>query len=209
MIVDLYNQKKDKVGKLELPDKIFAVKFNPDLVHQTYVAQISNARKVIAHAKGRGEVSGGGRKPWVQKGTGRARHGSTRSPLWKGGGVTFGPTKDRNFSKKINKKAKQKALFMMLSNKVSDQELFVLDKLEIAEAKTKEMNKILINFSDGKKTLIVLPEKQENILRSTKNLPDIKTSLADSLNVSDLLNYKYILMPQKAIEVIEKTYVRL
>lgn len=209
MLVDLYNQKKEKVGKFELPDKIFAVKFNPDLVHQTYVAQISNARKTIAHAKGRAEVSGGGRKPWAQKGTGRARHGSTRSPLWKGGGVTFGPVKERNFSKKINKKAKQKALFMMLSNKVDDKELFVLDKLELVGAKTKEMNKILNNFSDGKKTLIVLPEKKENIFRATKNLSYVKTLLADSLNISDLLNYKYILTPQEAIKVIEKTYVRL
>lgn len=207
MIIDIYNQKKEKTGIVDLPDRIFNVKLNPELVHQAYVAQISNARRPIAHTKVRREVSGGGRKPWAQKGTGRARHGSTRSPLWKGGGVTFGPTKNRNFSKKINKKAKQKALFMALSSKVRDKELVVLDKIELSEGKTKKMAEILNLFFNQKKVLVILSEKNEKIARAARNLPYAKTLSAHSLNVGDLLNYKYLLLPQQAIEVMEKTYV--
>jgi len=187
---------------------------NNDLVHQAVVAQMANSRQVLAHTKDRGEVRGGGHKPWRQKGTGRARHGSIRSPIWKGGGVTFGPTKERVFAKKINKKMKKKALLMVLSTKVKDKEIVLLDKLELAEAKTKQMIEVINNLKTkikidlAKGTLIVLASSDQKIIRAVKNIPKIKTIRADSLNVLDILSYRYLLMPQGAIEVIEKTYIR-
>lgn len=211
MKISIYNQKGEETGKIELPEEIFGVRMNSDLVHQAVIAQMASSRKVLAHTKTRGEVRGGGRKPWQQKGTGRARVGSIRSPLWKGGGVTFGPRKDRNFAKKINKKMKRKALFMVLSSKVKDKELVVLDKIELGKAKTKEMAKILVQSSklkikNKKNILIALPKVDKNIIMSARNIPKVKTILADSLNIVDLLNYKYLLMPEEAIQVIKKTY---
>ena len=139
----VYNQKVEEVGEIKLTDKIFGIEVHKSLVHQAMVTQMSNERQVLAHTKDRSEKRGGGRKPWRQKGTGRARAGSTRSPIWIGGGVTFGPTKDRNFKKKINKKMKQKALFMVLSDKVLNKSLVVLDKVEIKDFKTKVVKEIL------------------------------------------------------------------
>ncbi len=207
--VNVYNTEGKKVGVVKLLSKIFDVKMNTDLVHQAVVAQLANKRQVIAHAKGRSEVRGGGRKPWRQKGTGRARHGSIRSPIWRGGGVTFGPTKERVFKKKINKKMKQKALFMVLTSKVKDKELILLDKLELQEPKTRLMARILENILGKKKksALVVISTKDENIVRANKNVPYTKTLRADSLNVLDLLSFKYLLMPKEAVKVIEKTYV--
>ncbi|MDO9399263.1 MAG: 50S ribosomal protein L4 [bacterium] len=163
----VYNQEAELVGAVDLADKIFNVKTNQALIHQAVVAQMANARKVLAHTKGRGEVRGGGKKPWKQKGTGRARHGSSRSPIWKGGGVTFGPTNERNFKKDINKKMKQKAIFMALSDKVANVKLIILDKLETSEYKTKVFNQILSNFE----TKVFVPEK--------KSLPEIKQPLVE------------------------------
>lgn len=141
--INIYNQKAEAVGEMELADRIFGVPANQNLVHQAVVAQMANSRQVLAHTKDRSEVRGGGKKPWRQKGTGRARAGSSRSPIWKGGGVTFGPRKERNFSKKINKKMRQKAILMALSDKVASNNLLVLDKLEMDNYKTKVFNKIL------------------------------------------------------------------
>ena len=214
MKTPVYNQKGEEVSKIDLPSGIFDVKLNPDLVHQVVVAQMANSRKVIAHTKDRSEKRGGGRKPWRQKGTGRARHGSTRSPIWRGGGVTFGPTKDRNFSKDINKKMKRKALFMGLSSKVNDKELVLLDKLEIPENKTKLMVEIFNNLKNklnkdlDKSTLIVLSETNFNINRSINNIPKIKTIRADSLNILDILNYRYLIILEDAIKVIKETYIK-
>ena len=153
-------------------------------------------------------MRGGGRKPWRQKGTGRARHGSIRSPIWRSGGATFGPTKERVFKKRVNKKMKQKALFMVLTSKYKDNELILLDKLEIKEPKTKLMAEILENIlkKKTKSALIVTPKKNENIIRANKNIPYSKTLRADSLNILDLLSFKYLLMPKEAIKVIEETY---
>jgi len=220
----VYNQKGEEVGKVELPANIFDLELNKDLVHQVVVAQMANARKVIAHTKDRSERRGGGRKPWRQKGTGRARHGSIRSPIWRGGGISFGPTKERVFTKKINKKMKQKALFVALSSKIRDNEMILLDKLEIKEAKTKSMIGILNNLRSkvsarggsafgGKKdllksVLIVLPKTDIDIIRANNNIPKTKIIRADSLNVLDVLNYKYFLMLQDSIDVIKKTYVK-
>lgn len=232
MKIDIYNQKGEKIGQVELAEEIFGLKMNQDLVHQAVVAQMANARKVVGHAKNKGEVRGGGRKPWKQKGTGRARHGSIRSPLWKGGGVTFGPTPDRNFTKKINQKMKQKALFIALSSKVNDKEMVVLDKVELEKSKTKEMNGILtklfskilpsptltlpLSKREGKKAaifkkdrheiLLVMPKKDEDIQRACRNLPYVKTILANSLNIVDVLKYKYFLIIKDAFAIIREHY---
>ena len=209
----IYNQEGKEVGKAKLPAEIFNLPMNKDLVHQVMVAQTANARQVLAHTKDRSEVRGGGAKPWRQKGTGRARHGSIRSPIWRGGGVTFGPTKERVFAKKINKKMKRKALLIVLSSKVKDKEMVLLDKLELVQAKTKQMMEVFNNLKTKikkdltKGTLIVLPSSDQKIIRAIKNIPKIKTIRADSLNVSDVLSYRYLLMPQEAIEVIKKTYL--
>jgi len=209
----IYNQEGKEVGKAKLPAEIFNLPMNKDLVHQVMVAQTANARQVLAHTKDRSERRGGGAKPWRQKGTGRARHGSIRSPIWRGGGVTFGPTKERVFAKKINKKMKRKALLIVLSSKVKDKEMVLLDKLELVQAKTKQMMEVFNNLKTKikkdltKGTLIVLPASDQKIIRAIKNIPKIKTIRADSLNVSDILSYRYLLMPQEAIEVIKKTYL--
>lgn len=218
--ITIYNQQGQEIGQAELPSEIFAVPMNFDLVHQAVVTQMTNARQPIAHTKDRGQVRGGGGKPWPQKGTGRARHGSIRSPIWIGGGVTFGPTKERVFAKKINKKMKRKALLMALSSKVRDGELILLDKLEIAEAKTKKiieiLNKLKSQILKLKTTtqkpklsfLIVLPKSDLNVIRAAKNIPQVATIGADSLNVVDVLRYKYLLIPQEAIKMIQKTYLK-
>lgn len=213
MKVSLYNQKGDEIKKVDLPSEIFDIELNSDLVHQVVVAQMANSRKVIAHTKDRSEKRGGGRKPWRQKGTGRARHGSIRSPIWRGGGVTFGPTKDRNFSKKINKKMKKGALLMSLSSKVKENEFVLLDKIELTEGKTKLMNEMISNLGKklkkdlNKSLLIVLPKTDLKISRAVKNIPKIKTIRADSLNVLDILNHQYLIFFQDSIKVVKETYV--
>lgn len=208
--VNTYNIEGKKIGTAMLPPEIFDVKINTDLVHQAVVTQLANSRQKIAQVKDRSETRGGGRKPWRQKGTGRARHGSIRSPIWRGGGVTFGPTKERNFKKKINKKMKRKALFMVLTSKVKDNELILLDKLELKEAKTKLMAEILETLlkKKQKSVLVVIAKKDEKIIRANRNVPYSKTLRADSLNILDLLSFKYLLMPKEAIKTIEKTYVQ-
>lgn len=210
----IYNQEGKAVGKAELPAEVFDVAMNKDLVHQAVVAQMANARPVLAHTKDRSEARGGGVKPWRQKGTGRARHGSIRSPIWRGGGVTFGPTTERVFAKKINKKMKRKALLMVLSSKVRDKEIVLLDKLELAQAKTKQIMEVFNNLKAKikkdltKGTLIVVLTSDQKIIRAIKNIPKIKTIRADSLNVLDILSYRYLLMPKEAIEMIKKTYIK-
>ncbi|MFH1938230.1 MAG: 50S ribosomal protein L4 [Patescibacteria group bacterium] len=214
MKISIYNQKGEEIEKADLPAKIFEVEMNKDLVHQAVVAQMSNTRKVIAHTKDRSERRGGGRKPWRQKGTGRARHGSIRSPIWRGGGVTFGPTKEKVYTKKINKKMKTKALFMVLSSKVKDKQLILLDKIELTEAKTKQMVEVIKNLKNkvkkdlDKSILIVLPSSNQDIVRASKNIPKVKIIRADSLNVLDVLTYKNLLVLQGSIKVIEKTYIK-
>jgi len=144
----LYNQNADKVGSVSLPDKVFGLPMNEDLLQQVVISQMSNKRQNIAHTKERGDVRGGGKKPWKQKGTGRARHGSIRSPIWKGGGVTFGPRNDKNFKKKINKKMAHKALLVALSSKVKDKELIIIDGLNFDNWKTKEMAGVINKISN-------------------------------------------------------------
>jgi large subunit ribosomal protein L4 len=210
MLVTIYNQKGEEVGKTKLPKKVFGKEINPDLIYQVAISQAANRRQPIAHAKDRSEARGGGRKPWRQKGTGRARHGSIRSPLWKGGGVTFGPRKEKKYEKKIPKKMKKLALLSALSAKVKDKEIIVLDKLAIEKPKTKLMAEILKNLREkiaGKGSiLIALPKKDKNIKKATDNIPKVEAIEARNLNVLDLLSFKYLLLPKESIKVIEETF---
>lgn len=206
--VKVYNIEGKEVEELKLDSDVFGVEINSALVHQVVEAQRANARLTLAHTKTKGEVRGGGRKPWRQKGTGRARHGSTRSPLWIGGGVTFGPRTDRNYSQKINKKMKKRALYMGLSDKVNENQMLVVDKLELPEIKTQKLVKILTKLpgKEAKSTLIVLAANDKNIIKSAQNLPKVKTILADSLNILDILQYKYLLVDKEGIKKIITTY---
>ena len=204
----LYNQKAENIGKVDLPDQIFGLKMNADLLHQVVTSQMSNKRQVLAHAKGRGEVRGGGKKPWRQKGTGRARHGSIRSPIWKGGGATFGPTKERNFKKKINRKMVRKALFIALSSKVKDKQLFMVDSMKLQHPKTKEMVGVFKSFADllGKKpnVLLVMPVGDANVKRAVKNLQYLSVLEAKDLNPLEVLAHKQLLFVKDSIGVLEK-----
>ena len=209
MLVKIYNQQGKKIGQTRLPKEIFEVPLNEDLLHQVVVSQMANRRKKIAHTKDRGEVRGGGRKPWRQKGTGRARHGSIRSPLWRGGGVVFGPRKEKEFKKKIPKKMKRKALLMALSSKAKDGELILLDKLELKEIKTKKMAQILEKLPCKKKsTLLALPKIDKNVILSARNLPRVETIQARDLNALDILSFKYLLLPESSIKVIQETFLK-
>lgn len=213
MKISVYNQKAEVVGDIELNDKIFAVKPTLHLLAEAVRIQASNARKGLANTKTRGEVSGGGKKPWKQKGTGRARVGSTRSPIWRHGGITFGPTSDRNWSLKINKKAKTKALFMSLSDKATDGKLIVIDGLKLEAAKTKEFVQIMASFESklsnlGKKQLFVLPKNDASLIRASKNIPHLNQVLANSLNVTDVLKADSMVILKDSLAVIEKTYLK-
>lgn len=209
MLVKTYNQKGEEVGEARLPKEIFEVPVNPDLVHQIVLSQMANRRRKIAKTKGRAEIRGGGRKPWRQKGTGRARAGSIRSPIWRGGGVTFGPTTEKVFKKRIPKKMRRKALFMVLSAKAKEKLLLVLDNLKIEKPKTKLMaeilNKLFLKKGSG---LIVLPQKDESIIKATRNISRAETMQAKDLNVLDLLSHKYVMMPREAIKVIKDTFLK-
>lgn len=210
----VFNQEGKEVEKIKLPEEIFGLKVNQNLVKQAYEAQISQSRIPYAHAKDRSEVRGGGKKPWRQKGTGRARHGSIRSPIWRGGGATFGPRKERIFAKDINKKMRRAAILMVLSGKAKDNEIVILDNLKIEQPKTKLMTQVIKNLggvkSDlGKGALIVMAQKDENIIRATRNIPKFMTIGANSLNVADLLNHRYLIMPKTAVEIIKNTFLKL
>lgn len=202
--VKVYNMKGEVVGEEKLDPALFGVEIKPGLIHEVVVAQKANVRQILAHTKDRGEVRGGGRKPWRQKGTGRARHGSIRSPIWRGGGVTFGPTKERNFKQKINKKARRKALLMCLSDKVVNKKLLLLDQLKLPEIKTKLMTKILENLPcKGKSVMIALSNYDPKIIKSASNLPKVCTIEVRNLNVYDLLIHEYFLAPLETIKALE------
>ena len=208
----VYDVSGKEVSSVKLAPEIFNVKMNHNLIYQVATSQMANRRKVIAHTKDRSEVRGGGRKPWRQKGTGRARHGSIRSPLWRGGGVTFGPTKARVFKKEIPKKMRRLAFFMVISAKAKNNFLILLDELKIEKPKTKLMDEIIKNlklkiknFGDGS-VLIALPEMDKNLILATRNLANVETIQAKDLNALDLLSFKYLLMPKETIKVIKETF---
>ncbi len=207
--VKLYNLIGETTNDLELVDSLFAVKLDQALVHEAVVSQQANSRIAIAHTKDRSDVIGSGKKPWKQKGTGRARHGSKKSPIWVGGGVTFGPRNIRNFSKKMNKPARRKALAMVLTDKVNHERLVVVDKLKIDEAKTNTLIGILNKLpNNSKKTLIILESENIAIARAARNIPKVETISSQSLNVVDLLSYDYLLTDQQSIDTITETYKR-
>lgn len=209
IIVTVYNTTGAKVGEQELNAAVFGVKVKPVVVHQAVVAQQANARVAIAHTKTKSEVRGGGKKPWKQKGTGRARQGSTRNPQWRGGGVTFGPRSNRNFSQKINKQVKQQALRMVLSDKVAHQQVVVVDKFTADLSKTKQMQALMKQLPvNGQRRLLVLGEALPEVLRSARNLMQTSFIAANSINVVDLLKHPYLVMDQAAVGVIEKVYSR-
>ena len=203
---DLHNIKGEKEKEINLPESVFGVKINSDLIYQVVRMQMLLRRQNTAHTKDRSEKRGGGRKPWRQKGTGRARHGSRRSPLWRGGGVTFGPRNERNYKKKINKKVKRKAVFMVLSAKKEKEMIFFVSSLDVKEPKTKEVKNFLKNTFCDKSTLIVLPEVDKNVILATRNIENVDTIQAKDLNALDLLSYKHLVVPEKAVDVIEKNF---
>jgi large subunit ribosomal protein L4 len=205
--VDIYNLSGQVIGKEELDAQVFGVSVKSEVVHNAVVAQNANNRQVIAHTKTKAEVRGGGIKPWKQKGTGRARAGSIRSPLWKGGGVVFGPRKDRNYSIKINKKAKNKALFMVLSDKVKEGKLVLLEKLELTEAKTKKIKDIFTKLPcNNKRSLLSLAKKDDKIIKAAKNIAKVSLCAANSLNVVDLLKNEYFVLDKDAVQKIIAIY---
>jgi large subunit ribosomal protein L4 len=202
--VDVYNMSGNKVASMELSDDIFAVEINEHAVHMAVVQYLANQRQGTKSAKTRAEVSGGGRKPWRQKGTGRARQGSIRAPQWTGGGVVFAP-KPRDFSFRLNKKLKRLALKSVLTSKLQENKLVVVDKLELNEIKTKEMKKVADNLK-LKKALIVVGEDSRNVVLSTRNLPDIKTAAVNTINVYDILKYDTFVMTKDAAGKLQEVY---
>ncbi len=207
METQIYNQKGKSVGKFDLPESIFGVPWNGDLVHQVVTAMQANARTPVAHTKTRGEVRGGGRKPWKQKGTGRARHGSSRSPIWKGGGVTHGPRNEKSYDQKINKKMKAKALYTVLSEKLRKGQILFVEELNLKAIKTKDAVSIIKDLSSlkgfekmvgGKKpnTYISVPAKGDVLKKSFANIPTVEIDEVRNMNPVDLLSYKYIIISQ-------------
>ncbi len=207
MKVDLYNQSGEKSGSLELPKEVFEIPFNKDLVHQALLRQLANKRVAIAHTKTRGEVRGGGRKPFRQKGTGNARQGTIRAPHMRGGGVVFGPRNDRNFSKDMPKKQRRRALLCALSEKAREKTVLGLEGYTAEEAKTKAFNELLKKLPIDRNVLIVIPEKDTTIQRSTRNLANAKTITANYLNIHDLQKHKHLLILKDAVKKIEETFV--
>lgn len=204
--VSVYDMSGKKTGEMELDDNIFGIKPNKDVVHLTVVQYLANQRQGTQSAKTRAEVRGGGRKPWKQKGTGRARQGSIRSPQWKGGGVVFAP-KPRDYSFKVNKKVKRLALKSVLSQKVLEEKMIVLEDLKLSEIKTKEMKKVVDSFK-FKKALFVMEDTEENknVILSAKNLPNVKTSGVNSINVYDILKFDNFVVTKEAVAKMQEVY---
>lgn len=213
----VYNKDGDEVSKVELPIPVFGLKWNADLVNQVVLSMESAKHKPWAHAKDRGEVSGGGKKPWKQKGTGRARHGSIRSPIWVGGGVTHGPTKDKNYDRKINKQMKNKALFTVLSAKFRDGELLFVNDLGIDSIKTKNAQDVLNKFSKisgyekiaykkGRRALVLTPKSNGSVVKSFRNISSTFVEEVRNLNSVDALKYKYLVLttPEESLKILSE-----
>jgi large subunit ribosomal protein L4 len=199
MKVQVFNQKHEAVGEVTLPKEIFDASWKADLVHQVVKAQLANRRTPVAHAKGRSEVRGGGRKPYAQKHTGRSRQGSTRSPVWIGGGKAHGPHKDRDYTQKINKKMRVAALRSLLSQKLRDSELQIIDTLELKNLKTKQAAEIRKNFAAKGSMLFIASKESAAFSRAARNLPKVKIALVADLNVYDCAAFKYIVLEQPAV----------
>ncbi|WP_405376387.1 50S ribosomal protein L4 [Pseudobutyrivibrio sp.] len=202
--VSVYNMEGKEVGTMDLNDSIFAVEINEHLVHMAVVQQLANNRQETQKAKTRSEVSGGGRKPWRQKGTGHARQGSTRSPQWTGGGVVFAPT-PRDYSFKLNKKEKRAALKSALTSVVNENKFIVVDELKLDAIKTKDFAKVLTNLN-VEKALVVLDSNDKNVVMSAKNIPTVKTALTNTINVYDILKYNTVVVTKAAVDQIQEVY---
>lgn len=203
--VKVYDIEGNEVETLELNDAVFGVEINEHIMHKAVVGQLANSRQGTQSAKTRSEVSGGGRKPWRQKGTGHARQGSTRSPQWTGGGVVFAP-KPRDYSIKLNKKERRLAIKSALTTKVNESKLIVLDSFELDEIKTKKFVAVMNNLK-AEKALVVLNEKNDNVIKSANNVPTVKTALTNTINVYDILKYDTLVLTQDAVATIQEVYV--
>ena len=202
--VSVYNMEGKEVGTMELNDAVFGVEVNEHLVHAVVVAQLANKRQGTQKAKTRSEVSGGGRKPWRQKGTGHARQGSTRAPQWTGGGVVFAPT-PRDYTIKLNKKERRLALKSVLTAKVQENKFIVLDELKFDEIKTKKFQAVLDNLNVNK-AMVVLNENDKNVVMSAKNIPNVITAQTNTINVYDILKYNTMIVTKAAVETIQEVY---
>ena len=202
--VSVYNMEGKEVGTMELNDAVFGVEINDHLVHAVVVAQLANKRQGTQKAKTRSEVSGGGRKPWRQKGTGHARQGSTRAPQWTGGGVVFAPT-PRDYTIKLNKKERRLALKSVLTAKVQENKFIVLDELKLDEIKTKKFQAVLNNLNVNK-AMVVLNENDKNVVMSAKNIPNVITAQTNTINVYDILKYNTMIVTKAAVETIQEVY---
>ncbi len=202
--VSVYNMEGSVVGSLELNDKVFAAPINEHLVHMAVVSQLANKRQGTQSAKTRSEVSGGGKKPWRQKGTGHARQGSTRAPQWTGGGVVFAP-KPRDYSIKMNKKEKAAAIRSALTSRVNENKFYVLDELKLDEVKTKKMVAVLNNLNVNK-ALVVTAEKDDNVVLSSRNIPTVRAAFTNTINVYDILKYDTVVITKDAVAKLEEVY---
>ena len=202
--VSVYNMEGKEVGTIELNDAVFGVEVNEHLVHMAVVAQLANKRQGTQKAKTRSEVSGGGRKPWKQKGTGHARQGSTRSPQWTGGGMVFAPT-PRDYTITLNKKEKRAALKSALTSRVNENKFVVVDELKFDEVKTKNFKAVMNNLKVSK-ALVVLADNDQNTVLSARNIPEVKTSLVNTINVFDILKYNTVVATKAAVASIEEVY---
>mgnify|MGYP000168783082 CR=1 FL=1 len=203
--VDVYDIKGKKVSDVELAEAIFGIEPNETIVHSVLVNYLANQRQGTQSTKTRAEVSGGGRKPWRQKGTGRARQGSIRAPQWIKGGIALGP-KPRSYKYTVNKKERRLAIKSLLSSKVLEKELTVVDKLEVKEIKTKAIVKALADMKVEGKTLIILPENNKNVLMSSRNIEGVKTIVANNINIFDLLKYTNLILPVDTVKKLEEVY---
>lgn len=218
MTADVYNVKGEKAGTINLPENVFGVRWNSDLVHQVVTSLRANERAPIAHTKTRGEVRGGGKKPWRQKGTGRARHGSSRSPIWRHGGITHGPRNDRDYSVKINRKMKTKALYTILSAKLRDKEIIFVEDFGLNSPKTKTAATILatlakktgadkLAYKKGNRALIATPSNDTSTYKSFRNIPSAQVLEARNINPLTLVSYKYVVItkPEEVVKALART----
>ena len=203
--VTIYNISGDQIGEIELSDDVFGIEINENAMYEVVKNQLANKRQGTQSTKTRAEVRGGGRKPWRQKGTGRARVGSSRSPLWIGGGVSFAP-KPRDYSYRLPKKIRKLAMKSALTSKVNNDEIIVLDGLNISAPKTKEMINILSNLNADKKALIVMDGRDDTVIKSARNIPGVKTTSVNTLNVYDILKYDKFIITKDAVQKVEEVY---
>jgi large subunit ribosomal protein L4 len=207
--ISVYDINGKEVEKISLPEQVFGLRWNADLVHQVMRVKLANKRQLLAHTKDRSQVRGGGTKPWRQKGTGRARHGSIRSPLWIGGGVTFGPSSERNFKKRISKKMNRKAILILLSRKLKDGEIVVIQNFDLESGKTKELAKVLEKLPLKSRNILMGTYKNlPSLVRAAKNIQRLEVSVANEINVLSLLNHKHLVLMKGGVPLFENTFIK-